>query len=258
VSLRLPGSSTSSRRIPTNAPADLWALKSPIIWRVGNALPKGIQVRARKVVTRSGKRFRGKFPSKKNAIMVQWESLLERDAILMFEYHCEVRTYQEQPSVEAYYDDAHRPHRYYPDFGVIVKEGQQILYEVKHEVDLAKPHIKRKLEAVAKRLAEQGRLFRILTEKEIRRTPLFTNLQRLHASGKQRVSSSDLSHLVDRLSGGPVWTFVDITGQLGSEAHALALIGSGRLRTDLEQLITDDSKVWLPGSIGGGHDSFRL
>lgn len=220
--------------------------------------PKEFKVRARKVVTRSGKRFRGKFPSKKNAIMVQWESLLERDAILMFEYHCEVRTYQEQPSVEAYYDDAHRPHRYYPDFGVIVKEGQQILYEVKHEVDLAKPHIKRKLEAVAKRLAEQGRPFRILTEKEIRRTPLFTNLQRLHASSKQRVSSSDLSHFVDKLSGGPVWTFLDIAGQLGSEAHALALIGSGWLRADLEQLITDDSKVWLPGSIGGGHDPFRL
>jgi hypothetical protein len=39
-------------------------------------------MRARKVVTRSGKRIRGKFPSTKLGRMVHWESLYERDAIL--------------------------------------------------------------------------------------------------------------------------------------------------------------------------------
>ena len=57
----------------------------------------------RTVVTRSGKRFRGYFPSRKLRRMVGWESILERDAIAVLEYLPTVLHYEEQPSEETYY-----------------------------------------------------------------------------------------------------------------------------------------------------------
>ncbi len=48
---------------------------------------------ARKVVTRRGRRFRGYYPSAKLGRMVAWESLLERDAILLIEFSPGVLTY---------------------------------------------------------------------------------------------------------------------------------------------------------------------
>lgn len=73
-------------------------------------------MRVRKVVTRSGKRFRVKFPSRKMNQMVQRESLLERDAILHFECHPLVVTYQAKSSIEIYYDREAICHKYFPDF----------------------------------------------------------------------------------------------------------------------------------------------
>ena len=41
--------------------------------------------------------FRGKFPSMKVNRMIHWESLLERDAIMLFEFSPGVASYREQP-----------------------------------------------------------------------------------------------------------------------------------------------------------------
>ena len=59
--------------------------------------------------------------------MVEWESLLERDAILLFEFSPGVVSYQEQPA-EILYELEGVIHRYYPDFEVILKEKNLFLY----------------------------------------------------------------------------------------------------------------------------------
>ena len=58
----------------------------------------------RKVVTRSGRRIMGFFRSQKCCQMINCESLLERDAILLLEFSQEVVFYRHQPTVMAYTD----------------------------------------------------------------------------------------------------------------------------------------------------------
>ncbi len=57
----------------------------------------------RKVVTPSGRKVRGYFPSKKMGRMVAWESQIELDAILLFEFSPGVISFQEQPEKIQYY-----------------------------------------------------------------------------------------------------------------------------------------------------------
>lgn len=166
-------------------------------------------MRVRKVVTRSGKRFRGKSPSLKLNRMVHWESTLERDAILHFEYHPLVLSYQEQPSIEIYYDKEGEQHRYFPDFRLTFRDGEDMYVEVKPLRFLITKVVQDKLQAVAKRFEEQGRRFRVMTEDDIRRQPLLANLQKLRSSSKRATQKMPDAQLDKTLLGGPNWKLVD-------------------------------------------------
>lgn len=215
-------------------------------------------MRVRKVVTRSGKRFRGKSPSAKLGRMVHWESLLERDAILHLEYHPLVISYQEQPSVEVYYDAVGAAHRYVPDFLVVFSDGAELCIEVKPSRQLKKQEIRNKLGAVAVRFEELGREFRVWTEDLIRREPLFSNLKALKR-GTKTASALKSSLGFDRLvSEGSDWTFSEVMRAVGSPRDVLGLLRVGRLHADLESRLIEDTNFWLPGSNGGSHGSFRV
>src|SRR2546422_82822 len=105
-------------------------------------------MRVRKVVTRSGKRIRAKFPSTKLNRMIHCESPLERDAVYHFEYRPLVVSYQEQPSIEYYYDRAGVQHRYYPDFRIDFKDGGVLFIEIKPARNLKTKKVRDQLEAV--------------------------------------------------------------------------------------------------------------
>lgn len=137
----------------------------------------------RKVITRSGKKFRGRFPSRKNAIMVCWESLRERDAIGLFEYSANVVSYEEQPSEETFYVGG-VPHTYYPDFRVRFSNEQVLDVEVKPSRKLRSAESKEKYGRIADMYKKSGRNFRILTERDYRAQPLHANLKRIHSAGK--------------------------------------------------------------------------
>jgi hypothetical protein len=215
-------------------------------------------MRVRKVVTRSGKRFRGKFPSLKLNRMVHWESMLERDAIFHFEYHPLVLSYQEQPSIEIYYDQEGEQHRYFPDFRLTFRDGEDLFVEVKPLRFLATKVVRDKLQAIAKRFEEQGRRFRVMTEDDIRRQPLLANLQRLHASSKRAARETPNAQLVKTLSGGPVWTLANLCLQLLGVHQVLRLVQSNHLQIDLEKPLSNDSNVWSTTVHGGCHGSFRI
>jgi hypothetical protein len=122
---------------------------------------------SRKVVTRSGRGFRGHFPSKKLNALVQFESLLERDAIKLFENSNEVKTYREQPTIIYYYLDG-IPKRYHPDFEVVFLEGTVIHVEVKPSQHLATKELTNKFQAINQTYQSRPEHFVILTEKELR------------------------------------------------------------------------------------------
>ncbi|PPD55084.1 MAG: hypothetical protein CTY12_01890 [Methylotenera sp.] len=122
---------------------------------------------SRKVVTRSGRGFRGYFPSKKLNRSVQFESLLERDAIKLFESSKEVVTYKEQPTIIYYYlDDIQK--RYHPDFELVLQDGDIVHVEVKPSIHLTTIKLSVKYQAIAQSYFSRAETFVVLTENELR------------------------------------------------------------------------------------------
>jgi hypothetical protein len=215
-------------------------------------------MRVRKVVTRSRRGFRGKFPSRKLGKHVYWESILERDAILLFEMHPLVLSYQEQPLVDTYYDEDGVAHECYPDFLLQTVGGHELLVEVKHHADLHQPSMKRKLERIALHYANQGRAYRVITEREIRRAPLHANLQRIWDAGRAFEIPPRAHDVVDELSVMHVYTVATVARMVGGEQTVFALIGVGRLRANLEEQLSSASCVWTSNNREAGDGAFSI
>lgn len=135
-------------------------------------------MKARKVVTRSGRGYRGYFPSIKLNRMVEWESLLERDFILLLEFSPAVESYREQPEKIQYERDGEL-YYYFPDFEVDLYSGEILHVEVKPKRKLSGKELQGKFQAISRRYDRHEATFKIMTEEEIRKEPLFSNLQKL-------------------------------------------------------------------------------
>jgi len=122
---------------------------------------------SRKVVTRSGRGFRGYFPSKKLNRLVQFESLLERDAIQLFENAKDVIHFREQPTIIYYHIDSEQK-KYYPDFELQLSDGQVVHVEIKPSIKLSRLEIAKKYRAINMHYSTRGEYFALLTEKELR------------------------------------------------------------------------------------------
>jgi hypothetical protein len=135
-------------------------------------------VRARDPINRSTGLVRGKFPSLKTGRTVHWESQLERDAVLLFEFSTGVKTYREQP-ITTYYALDGKTRRYTPDFEITLVSGQVILIEIKPEERLNSADERHRFNRITEHFAEQGRLFVVFTERDIRHPILLENLRLL-------------------------------------------------------------------------------
>ena len=122
---------------------------------------------SRKVVTRSGRGFRGYFPSKKLNRSVEFESILERDAIRLFERFNEVISFKEQPTIIYYYmNEEHK--KYYPDFELQLVGGEVVHVEIKPSVFLTLAKLSAKYQAIARSYISRPEHFVILTEMDLR------------------------------------------------------------------------------------------
>ena len=108
--------------------------------------------------------------------MIHWESQLERDAVLLFEFSTGVLVYREQP-LTTYYTLKGKTRRYTPDFELTLASGEVRLIEVKPAEKLlgSKEHLR--FERITEHFIEQGRSFKILTDHEIRQSALLENLR---------------------------------------------------------------------------------
>lgn len=206
----------------------------------------------RKVVTRRGRRIRGYFPSTKLGRMVAWESILERDAIFLLEFSPGVVSYQEQPAL-VHYADGLRMREYYPDFEVVLGCGSVVHLEVKPAKRLANPKVASKFRAVASHYAACHREFRILTEQEICRKPLLTNLRSLAylvgRPGSVLPASADLlRHFTEPRSFREVEALLD-------RDTTMRLIAAGHLVCDLAKAMSGDTLISIPK---GDHDAALL
>ncbi|ARV19526.1 hypothetical protein AEP_02600 [Curvibacter sp. AEP1-3] len=215
-------------------------------------------MRVRKIVTRSGKRFRGKFPSRKMKTMIHWESLLELDAIHLFEFHPSIVSYYEQPSEEFYYDHEGRHRTYFPDFLLVFRSGKRLLVEVKPKALLDNPTLQNKYRAIAKRFADQDRPFRVLTEDEIRKEPLRTNLRTLRNHSKKVAHCVVDQQVQEAISAQATWRFDELSHLLGGNQHVYQHIYLDGLRMNLDAPITDCSVVHTQTQMGGQFDPFCI
>ncbi len=207
--------------------------------------PGQVLQRVRRIVTRSGGGFRGKFPSRKLGRMVHYQSLLERDAILHLEYHPGVLVYQEQPSQETYYDAEQSARSYFPDFLAVLVGTSEFNIEAKPHAKLQSAKVSDKLGRVAQRMAELGRTFRVWTQHEIRREPLFTHLQRLHELRRPSPHAAAIGALVQAArADASSFELGELVERFGSETEVLRLLAHGVFQTNLEQALTPTSRVW--------------
>jgi hypothetical protein len=164
--------------------------------------------------------------------MVEWESLLERDAILHFEFSHGVVDYQEQPEIIHYEQDG-ETRKYHPDFALVLKNDKQLHVEVKPKVKLDTLKLQERFKAIAERYQNHSAQFRILTEHDLRQEPRLSNFKTIasvtHFPPAEEVVAdlkAQLCHL------RPATSFNDLVGKIGLR-NGLWLIAQGILHCDL-------------------------
>lgn len=212
---------------------------------------------ARRVVTRSGKHFRGKFPSRKLGGYVPWESIYEAEVIRLFEFNVQVVNYQAQPSKEHYTDEQGFVRDFYPDFRVQWADGRLMFVEIKSDADANYPPTKRVLGLKAMAMQAQGMTYRILTPKVIRTQPRFGNLKLLEAHMHLELPGQLQGHL-DHFDVHNKYQIRDVAHYFGSVPKVFSALAAGVLRADLELPLDENSLVWHPHHKEAGDGSFSI
>jgi hypothetical protein len=203
----------------------------------------------------------GGFASQKNGRMMGFESLLERDYMILLEFDDTVERFEEQP-VKIPFKKGVKP--YVPDilihYNTANKPRRPLLAEVKHTSDLAKNREKYdpKFALAQEYASDRDWEFRIVTEKEIR-TPRLASLKflrdYLHVDAEpgcaeciiealqKEGQSIALDALLDRLCESDS-TRLQIVPVVW---HMAAL---RQIVIDLEQPIDDKTRLSLPQECG--------
>ena len=213
-------------------------------------------MKARKVVTRSSRKFKGLFPSRKLKRMVEWESLPERDAILLFEFSNGIKSYQEQPDKVMYEHDGEM-RRYYPDFSTVLSNGEIIYFEVKPNSQLALLIVANKLSAVKHHYDRIEKDFRILAADKIRTEPRLSNLKRLASVQHRQHDYADIRVQVTQLLTNTSTVTVSSLFKTYGITNVLLLIAHGHICCDLNMdLIFEQNFLRLPEE--HDHDSLYV
>lgn len=204
----------------------------------------------RHVITRSGRHFRGLYPSRKIGRMVAFESILERDVIMLLEFSGAVSSFEEQP-IRITYSDGDRMRDYYPDFRADLITGECLHLEAKPAAKLILPKVATQLAAVTSHYAQhRSETFRIITEAVTNAEPLHTNLARLSAFRAQPWTLTKPPRLPTQ---GETWEALEAAIGLDALLRNLAI---GNLVCDLRLPLGGDLPVHTSG--GGHHDALYL
>ena len=204
-------------------------------------------MKSRKVVTRGGRKYRGYFPSWKMQRVIEWESLLERDAILLFEFSSGVVIYREQPELIQYEFEG-VIHRYYPDFEVVLKSGEIIHFEVKPASKLKSHELINKLTAIKRHYDRMGREFRILSSDVIQKHPRHSNLMYLtKLKFHPEIFSSVETNTVKATISADKKPTIQSLAKIYGLKNVLLLISQGQIIFDLDvDLFAEINPVRLP------------
>lgn len=196
----------------------------------------------------------GSFSSRKNGRMMGYESLLERDNMILLEYDDDVEGFEEQP-VQIPFKKGVKP--YVPDILVRYKSGRRpLLGEIKHTEDLEKYRDKYapKFEAAKKYAEEQGWEFGTVTEKKIR-IPRLASLKFLREYLNVDSDPGQATRIVDVLKGArgklemdallKVLCSTDME-RLTMTPVVWSMVANGQIAIDMNKPISDKTMLSLP------------
>ena len=199
----------------------------------------------------------GGFASRKNGRMMGFESLLERDYMILLEFDDTVERFEEQP-VKIPFKKGVKP--YVPDilihYGIDHKPRRPLLAEVKHTSDLAKNREKYdpKFALAQKYAADRDWEFRVVTEKEVR-IPRLASLKFLRDYLHIDPESEHVECIIDALQeeGGPMALDALLNRLCESDSARLQIVpviwhmaAIRQLVIDLELPINDKTRFSLP------------
>lgn len=123
--------------------------------------------RARPVVRRSNYRSTGKFPSRKNGRMVQWESKNELAAIRILEASPSVARYADQPAVISFSNADGATSVHYPDLLAELISGARLLIEIKPDRDSHDPALLARTQHLTPLLKAKGIHYIVVSSRQL-------------------------------------------------------------------------------------------
>lgn len=148
-------------------------------------------IASRNVVTGSRDNFTGYFPSRKNARLIQYESLLEQRMIRLMEADKNIIKYTDQPKPKEWRDGSYRSRRSTFDFEYVAGDGTFTIVEVKPWSRVQKNGLLEQFSFARFELGRQGYNFELWTDRE-----LYAGVRLANA---EILSSSDTAFLSDEL-----------------------------------------------------------
>lgn len=203
----------------------------------------------------------GAFASRKNRRALGFESLLERDFMILLEFDPEVASFEEQPARIPVTRKGKRPTTYVPDVLVHYHPGRDgrirksVLTEVKKRTDLEKNKKKYapKFAAARQFAIEKGWEFRTVSDREIR-SPRLANLKFLREYLLIEPSREHVNRVLHILqTAGGKAEVQDVLERYDSETERLEtlpviwhLVATDALRAELKLSLTNGTVISLP------------
>lgn len=210
----------------------------------------------------------GKFSSAKNGKSLGYESLLERDLMLLLEFDDTVKSFEEQPVRIPVVVNGKKLKPYVPDilihylpasYGEIART---VLGEVKHTDDLKKNKAKYepKFEAASRYADEHGWEWRKFTEKDIR-TPYLDNIKFLREYHSAEPETALLQEIISHLQKAKGSVTVESLlqklcptedGILHMAPAIWHLVATKRITANLHKPLDTKTKLSLPEKVNHG------
>jgi hypothetical protein len=218
-------------------------------------LPKKGALRARKVVSRSGVKHTGKYPSMKMGRMMQAESEHELHAFQLLDADPQVEAFYEQP-FRIIYSIAGAVHSHVPDILVKLKGvATAQLWEVKEAKELRDPMLRYRTQYLEEKMPRMGYTYALVPAESLESGHLLKNAQRLLRLGKVPVSEvtrERVRRIVDE-TGPLTWSAVE-RGQLGAKGLCVLarLVLEGYFIFDRQAPISPTTRFYLEESAHQG------
>lgn len=189
----------------------------------------------------------GWYQSLKCSVQLPFQSLLERDLMVIQDIDPEVSAFALKPET-LIWSDGGRELRYTPDFQVVSRNGRVVYREAMSQRKLdADPSLKGRRSRITEACAVRGASFEIWTETEIRKQPRLANCARIRAA-VAFLTPTNLSIVRAGLAAGRPVSFGALQAALGPNPELvgalLGLVAVGDLTLDLDAVIGPDTKLY--------------